>query len=177
MEYKSHRRLLGLPVIHIATGRMEEGGYRSGVATGWIAIGDLACGILLSMGAIAVGGVSVGGIAIGGLAFAGLACGVFSVGGLAVGGAAVGGAAFGWWGAIGGLAVARDFAIGGVAVATHANTPAAQEYLREQSFFRMAEWGLEHALWLALLPAGFAVAQRLWARKQPSSSRDRADGG
>ena len=76
MEYKSPVRLLGLPLVHFATGRLEAGKYRRGIARGWVAIGDIAFGGLFAVGGIAVGTIGVGGLALGGIAVAGLSIGI-----------------------------------------------------------------------------------------------------
>jgi len=138
MDYESPARLLGLPLIHIATGQQVDGGYRRGTAKGWIAVGDLAIGVLFGAGGIATGAISVGGIAAGGFALGGLAMGLAAVGGLAGGLLAVGGAALGGSGALGGLAIAGEFAQGGVALAFHANDLSAAEYFNGHPFFRSA---------------------------------------
>jgi hypothetical protein len=161
MSYTSGAKLLGLPLVQVATGRLEGGVWRRGVARGWIAVGDVAFGVLLSVGGVAVGGVSlggvavgcvtVGGVAMGVLSLAGLSLGFFSLGGLAAGVVSVGGVAIGLWGALGGLAVARDFALGGLAVGGHAGDAAAVEFFREQRFFRAGPELAQHARWLVLL--------------------------
>jgi hypothetical protein len=122
MEYRSSVSLLGLPLVHVATGALVNGQYRRGVEMGWIAVGDIALGVLFACGGIAVGAISLGGAALGLLPMGGFALGLFAVGGLglgvvAVGVVAVGGAALAWYAAIGGLAVAHDYAIGGLALA------------------------------------------------------------
>ncbi len=86
-EYKSKVMLLGLPLIHVASGRGPDNRRR--VAKGWIAFGDIACGVLFAAGGIAVGGLSLGvvslaGLALGVFAFGGGAAGVWAVGGLAL---------------------------------------------------------------------------------------------
>jgi hypothetical protein len=106
MEYRSPIRLLGLPLVHFATGRLEVGQYRRGIARGWIAVGDIAFGGLLAVGGIPVGTIGVGGLALGGLALGGLSIGIAAVGGVAVGLAAVG---------------------------PHANDLAAREFLQQRS--------------------------------------------
>jgi hypothetical protein len=62
-EFVSHRKLLGLPVLHYTRGICPETGKRI-VAKGVIAIGKLAFGILAighaSMGVIAIGQLAVG---------------------------------------------------------------------------------------------------------------------
>ena len=117
MEYRSSASLLGLPLVHVATGGLVNGQYRRGVAMGWIAIGDIALGVLLACGGIAFGAISLGGAALGLLPVGGVALGVFAIGGLGLGVVAVGGAALAWYAAIGGLAIAHDYAIGGLALA------------------------------------------------------------
>ena len=107
-EYKSKRRIRGVPLVHIHLGR----GFRT--AKGIIAIGNIAQGILsiglLSMGVFSFGLLSLGIAALGCLTLA-----AFAVGGLAAGLLAVGGAAFGYF-AVGGLAVGV-YALGGCAIA------------------------------------------------------------
>ncbi len=80
MDYRSKRRCLGLPLIHIARGRVEDGSFRRGVAKGWIAVGDIAFGPLFALGGIAVGGLAIGG-------FGAMANGFYTVFGLRVLGA------------------------------------------------------------------------------------------
>ncbi len=45
MTMKSSIQLLGLPLVHVATGQLVDGRYRRGVARGWIAVGDVAFGV------------------------------------------------------------------------------------------------------------------------------------
>jgi hypothetical protein len=166
MDYQSKARLLGLPLLHVATGRLVDGVYRRGVAKGWIAIGDVAMGAFAA-GGISVGGVSVGGLAAGALPVGGFALGLAAIGGLAVGALAVGGAAFGWSGAWGGLAVAHDFAHGGAAVAAHANDATAASYFAAHPFFRAASWLMDYSIALAFLPAVAVLVARVWRRRSP----------
>jgi hypothetical protein len=123
MDYRSRVRLLGLPLVHIATGTVTDGRYRRGVATAWFAIGDIAIGVFFACGGVALGGVALGGAALGLLPIGGFAMGLLTIGGVALGIVAVAGAAFAWYAAIGGLAVARNYAIGGVASAQKVITP------------------------------------------------------
>ncbi len=150
LVYKSHRTLLNLPLIHLASGQVVDGHYQRGIAGGWIAIGDISLGILFSLGGIACGGISIGGGSLGLITFGGVGLGLICLGGLAIGGYTVGGSAIGIVGvgggavalydaegglaiaghaARGGLAIATDYAVGGEARAAHANDPAAQEYM------------------------------------------------
>lgn len=123
MEYRSKVSLLGMPLVHVATGAVVDGRYRRGIATGWIAIGDLAFGVLFAGGGIAIGGITLGGGALGLISIGGVALGLCAVGGLSVGVVALGGAAIAWYAAVGGLAVAHDYAIGGLAVARNVIHP------------------------------------------------------
>ena len=117
MEYRSRASILGLPLVHVATGAFTGGRYRRGVAIAWVAVGDVAVGVLFACGGVALGSVSLGGAALGVLPIGGLALGLVAVGGLGLGIVALGGAALAWYAAVGGLAVAYHYAIGGVAVA------------------------------------------------------------
>jgi len=56
MNYETKTRLLGLPVLHVATGQLIDGSYRRGVAKGWVAIGDISFGVVFSAGGVSVGG-------------------------------------------------------------------------------------------------------------------------
>ncbi len=89
-EYKSTKKIFGLPLIHVNTG----GRYGASVAKGIIAVGDVSVGIIsiggvscgvISIGGISLGAVALGGVAIGGLAFGGVAIGIVSFGGVAYG--------------------------------------------------------------------------------------------
>ncbi len=157
MNYQSRARLLGLPLVHIATGQHLDGGYRRGIAKGWIAIGDIAIGVLFGAGGLATGAVCVGGLAAGGLAIGGLVMGLAAVGGLAFGFLAVGGAALGSSGALGGLAIAGEFARGGVALAFHANDLSADEYFNGHPFFRSASLLMQYSM--ALVALVFVLAR------------------
>ncbi len=108
-EYRSRRKLWGLPLVHIAYGVDPLTG-RQRVARGIIAIGNVGIGV------VALGGVALGGIALGGLSFGLISLAGVAVGLLAVGGCAVGGIAFGGL-AIGGIAIGGGafgyYALGG----------------------------------------------------------------
>lgn len=113
-EYKSKRRLLGVPLVHIHMGY----GGRVCVAKGIFALGNVAVGGVaiggVSAGLFALGGVSLGLLALGGVAVGAVAAGGFAAGGLVVGGLAVGGYAFG------GCAVGSRLAAGGAAFGSFA---------------------------------------------------------
>ncbi|HEX2938640.1 MAG TPA: helix-turn-helix transcriptional regulator [Ruminiclostridium sp.] len=117
-EYKSKRKLLNVPLVHINIG---FGVY---VAKGIIAIGNISIG-LISLGIIALGGLCLGALALGLIGLAGLTIGLlFASGGIAIGAVAAGGIAIGILAfggltvgvfSIGGYAIASDIAIGGYA--------------------------------------------------------------
>jgi RNA polymerase sigma factor (sigma-70 family) len=175
-EYKSPWTFLGLPLIHVRTGR--PAGEKLQPAKGWIAIGDLAYGALFASGGLAIAPISVGGIsfglfAMGGIswglvAFAGAAIGLYgATGGLAVGYLAHGGGAAAWHAADGAFAAARDFACGGVAHAAQANNSAARQAITSMSFFRWAEWNVRCPILFGLgyLPFLLILTQARRARR------------
>jgi hypothetical protein len=118
-EYRSQRKFLGLPLVHIIYGPSWLTGFRP------------ACGII-AVGNIAVGVVAFGGVALGLLAFGGIALGLLALGGLAIGlGLGAGGVAIGYW-ALGGVAIGA-YAIGGLAIGAHTlqNDPEFLRMMRE----------------------------------------------
>jgi len=142
-EYRSERRFLGLPLVHVISGPRQPGAPRR-VARGWlasspevaiggiafgqraygaIACGGIACGLLFSWGGIALGLLS----AFGGLAAAGLAMGGLSAGYLAFGGVSVG------YGAVGGMAWGV-YAMGGKTYGSHVIDDRRQDLSEEQFF-------------------------------------------
>jgi hypothetical protein len=94
IRYESKRKLLGLPLICIASGANPQRNEDRGLAIGIIAIGDISFGVL-SFGGLAFGALSVGGASFG----------LVSVGGLSIGVLALGGAAIGLLAAVGGVAI------------------------------------------------------------------------
>lgn len=106
-EYRSHTRVLGLPLLHIARGINPNTG-RPRIAIGVLAVGNIALG-LISVGGLALGAVTVGGVSIGLLALGGVALGVVAAGGVAVAGLL----------AIGGLAMSLLIAVGAAAIAPY----------------------------------------------------------
>jgi RNA polymerase sigma factor (sigma-70 family) len=165
-EYISPWRFLGLPLIHIRTGRPSGSKLRP--AVGWIAIGDLAIGVLFSMGGLAIGGISMGGLslglfaaggaALGAVSWAGLAIGLYAAtGGLAVGYLAHGAIALGWHAAGGGMAVARDFALGQSASAAHINDAAARQAIDSLGFFRLADALMHNPLFFIIVWCPFVL--------------------
>jgi hypothetical protein len=168
MSYRSGFELLGLPLVHVATGNIENDVRQRGIARGWIAIGDVAFGVLLSIGGIAFGGIAIGGVALGGLTLGGLALGGFSLGGLAVGYLAMGGLAVGIQGAVGGAAIAKEFAVGGLAIAEHANDSAAEKFFSEGAA-GVGRTIMDHSEWFVLL-AFLPLLGRRKARRFPSGA-------
>jgi hypothetical protein len=176
-EYRSRWTLLGLPLVHIRTGRQPQGKRRP--ALGWIAIGDVAIGILFAAGGVAVGGIGMGGLGIGLVGMGGAALGVVSGGGLAMGGWAVGGMAVGWFAfggcalgwqaAIGGMAVAKYYALGWLGFAEIFNNQAAAEYIYSLKFYSVANQALRSGWFHALIwmPMGLVLWQVLRLRKLP----------
>ncbi len=98
-EYKSEFTVLGLPLIHIVTGRDPKTG-RVGKAVGVVAIGRMAFGVL-PIGQLAIGIFPIGQFALGAL---------FSLGQLAIAG----------YDAVGQAAVASHFSLGQFALAASA---------------------------------------------------------
>jgi tRNA A-37 threonylcarbamoyl transferase component Bud32 len=116
-EYQSKRRLCGMPLLHVVSGRdpvtgetREAHGFFAigdrargvfafgGIAKGWFAFGGVAIG-LVAFGGIGLGLISFSGLAVGLLlSYGGLSIGALAVGGLAVGYHAVGGIVLGWHG-------------------------------------------------------------------------------
>jgi hypothetical protein len=183
-EYKSKWTLLGLPLVHVRTGRPRTEPLRP--AVGWIAIGDFSIG-LISVGGIALGGISLGGISagllsLGGVALGAIACGGVSIGawiaagGLAIGWLAEGGCALAWHGAMGGMAVAHDFALGGSASALHANDDAARHALESVSVLRavdalMRNSVLINLIWLPMVLIIWQARRARLARLRATDSR------
>ncbi len=180
-EYKSKWTFLGLPLVHVRTGRPRGAPLRP--AVGWIAIGDLSIGVIVSIGGIAFGGISIGGLSVGLLSTGGLALGALACGGLALGlwmatgGMAVGyppegGCAVAWHAAQGGMAVAHDFALGGSAFAQHANDATAREALASMAFFRIADALMRQPVLMNLvwLPMVLIV----WQARRARAVRQRA---
>jgi hypothetical protein len=82
-EFRSHRTLLGLPVLHYTRGRSPETGKRV-TARGVIAIGRFAVGII-AIGQVAAGFLAIGQLAVSPLLGIGQAAtGVVAVGQLAL---------------------------------------------------------------------------------------------
>ena len=137
-EYRSRRKLLGVPLVHIRFSSPDEG---ERPVFGWLAGGDRAYGLLFAWGGYAVAPFSIGAVAIGFIAIGSLSVGVISIGtagvGLvACGCMAVGVKAYAWLSALGwetaqggGFVIARIAVEGPVAFARHANDATARQIL------------------------------------------------
>ncbi|MFA9464199.1 MAG: helix-turn-helix domain-containing protein [Velocimicrobium sp.] len=111
-EYKSKKRIAGIPLVHI---KFSKNG--SALACGIVAIGNVSIGVI-SIGGVALGGICFGGVAFGAiLALAAVAIGSISFGGVSIGVVAIGGVALGQY-AVGAVAAASKIAIGTVASGT-----------------------------------------------------------
>lgn len=139
-EYRSQRRLLGVPLVHVRFSAPDDG---APPVVGWFAGGDRAYGLLFAAGGCAVAPFSIGVVSVGILSIGTLSVGVFSVGTaavgvLAIGCLAVGLKAFAWLSALGwqtakgsGFAIANEAAEGPVAFAQHANDAIARHLLSD----------------------------------------------
>ena len=98
-EFTSHRRIIGLPLVHYTAGRSPETGSRK-VARGIIAIGRVSVGVV-AIGQAAFGFIAIGQLALGllfglgqgttgAVAIGQGAAGVVAAGQLTAGGVAVG---------------------------------------------------------------------------------------
>jgi len=165
MEYRSSANLLGLPLVHIAVGSSAAGGYRRGVATGWVAIGDVAFGVLFACGGVALGGITIGGASLGVVSLGGLALGLLAIGGLGVGVVAMGGVAVAAYAAIGGLAIGYEYAIGGAAFAPHVVSPLSPDHGSAPPIPR-APFHWSDATFLVVIVVGLlALARAVHARR------------
>jgi hypothetical protein len=182
-EYRSRLSFLGLPLVHVLSGRRTEDKMRA--AVGWIAIGDVAVGVLVSVGGIACGGISFGGVSLGVVSFGGcsfgllalggLSIGAWALGGMAVGDQAVGGFAAGWHAALGEFAAAHHFALGQTALGAHANDGAAEAAISGLPFMRFAHSALRHAWWM--IPVWIPMLLVIWqARRTQRVQRERTGG-
>jgi len=175
LEYRSKATLLGLPLVHIRSGRMP--GQTGKSAMGWIAVGEKAYGILFASGTVAVGGISFGGLSIGLISFGGIGVGLVSFGGVALGALAIGGAAIGivasggiamgWHAAIGGMAAAREIALGGAALARHMNDAVAKDFFARYHWLDITQPGPRDAFWIiSFVPMLAQVLVVNWWRKK-----------
>lgn len=124
-EYKSRRKLFGLPLVHVVYGpNIDPTTGRLRVAKGIVAIGGIAMGGF-ALGGVALGVITFGGLSIGLAAIGGCALGLLlGVGGFAVGFVAMGGCAIGY------------YAIGGGAFGAHVLSGARQDPALKEFFAR-----------------------------------------
>ena len=171
--YQSKIKLLGVPLVHVNSGRDENG--RAGRAVGWVAIGDFAYGHIacggfsvgvISFGGAAVGVFSFGGVVLGGLAVGGLGIGFYVFAGLGVGIIGFGGLIIAWQMAVGGLAIAHEIALGGLAQAQHANDAVARAAVQASAFMQKGMWLAKYGNWLVWLPIGLVIWQSQHLRRK-----------
>jgi hypothetical protein len=157
-EYRSPRRLLGLPLVHVIGGRRPPGSPAR-TARGWIALGgERAVGVffawapvaygLFACGALSAGGFALGGAACGVFVFSGLGLGLFTFSGTSLAFVACGGIAVGY-GAVGGMAVGR-YAAGGYTHSTYEITDRRRDPEAIAFFNHLVPDFIAHA-WRALL--------------------------
>ncbi len=178
-EFCSKTKLFGLPLIHVRIGDRFD--ILRKPVTAWIAVANHAIGGLFAFGAIAVAPFSIGGMTVGLLPFGGLALGVMPFGGMAfgvlvfggivVGWQAVGFCAFAWKAALGGLAIAHDFALGGIAHAAQVNNDLAEQFAKQNLFFRFVQalnryWVWINFLWIAPLFVQWQIIARSRRRER-----------
>ena len=113
-EYKSDKKLFGLPLYHIIVGKsLKEAkgvlaiGFR---AKGIFSLGFLSMGIF-SFGLLSLGVISVGVLSLALLSMATFSFGVIAMGALAFGVISIGGISIGLF-SVGGLAIGKYFALG-----------------------------------------------------------------
>lgn len=176
-NYRSPWSFLGLPLVHIQTGKQADG--RTGFAKGWIAIGDRAAGFIacggislgvMSLGGCSVGLISLGGVAIGALSMGGFAIGAWAIGGAALGWLACGGCAVAWEAAKGGMAAAHWFSVGGSSHAIHANDDLANEFMNQNYFMSHGDLWLSNSVLVCWLPLVMVVWQAMRIRKVKKSA-------
>jgi hypothetical protein len=174
-EYRSRATLLGLPLVHMRTGRVA--GQKAQPAVGWIACGERAYGILFASGGVAVGAISMGGASVGLLSFGGFSVGLMAFGGFALGGIALGGMAVGviasggialaWHAALGGVAAAHDFAAGGAAIANHANDAMVGAFFERHPWLNIERPRTLAAFWLVcFMPMILQLFGMNWWRRR-----------
>ncbi|VEU80650.1 helix-turn-helix domain-containing protein [Haploplasma axanthum] len=112
-EYKSKKKILGMPLIHIniGFGKVAKGFISIGfiskgiISLGLISLGFLSMGLfslgLISLAVFSLGIISLGAISFGVIAIGAIAIGVFSIGAVSVGYFSVGALAIGKYGAYG----------------------------------------------------------------------------
>ena len=162
--YTTATRLFGLPLLDIAYGGDDIGGFRMRRAIGWVAIGDVAVSPLLALGGFAAAPIAIGACTLGivSLSLWGAALGVLAFGSVAAGWWAFGLGALGVEAAGGAAAAARDYAIGGFVTAAQANTEVAHAWFASQWFAAPVAFFLATAHWIILAVVVFTVARLIY---------------
>jgi RNA polymerase sigma factor (sigma-70 family) len=161
--YRSRIRVLGLPLVHVASGDIDgDAGTRR--AIGWLAVGDVAVSPLFAFGGFAVAPIACGGVTVGLLSLSlwGIALGVIAFGSIAVGFRALGLVAVGWDVAVGGAAVAHDYALGVFASAAQTDRHVVEAWLSQQWFSAPLAAFAFHAHWIILAAIAFAIGRLVY---------------
>ena len=183
-EYRSRRRLFGVPLVHCRFASPDEG---EGPVFGWIAGGDRAYGLLAAWGGYAVAPISLGAVSVGLVSFGSCSFGLFSFGTvafgwLAIGCAAVGFDAYAWLSALGwstaqggGFGLAWRAAQAPIAFAAHTNDAAAHAILANPGSQDHQMVAISVVTVLLLLPVAayaWAVRRRMGPTKKAGMSRE-----
>jgi hypothetical protein len=166
-DYRSKKKLFGLPLLHVCSGSDPVTGKKR-IARGIIAVGDVAQGV-----------VAFGGLAMGGLTFGGLSLGVLNCGGVCFGLLSFGGVAIGLLGAYGGLAIGTfafgGFAVGiwawgGGAVGLHVVEGSLRDSAARAAAMTWSRWGMI-LFWMLFIPGMIAsFALQWWGRRQSQAA-------
>lgn len=153
-EYRSKRRLFGLPLLHITGGiDPETGKWRE--AHGFVAVGGRARGVF-AFGVVARGCFAFGGVAMGLVAFGGMGLGLVSFGGLALG-----------WHGIGAIVLAQQ-GYGAIVYAAETIKEMASMPSATPVLYSIRNWS--YLLILASLPVStFIGCAHSWGREQAAA--------
>ena len=153
-EYRSKRRLFGLPLLHITGGiDPETGKWRE--AHGFVAVGGRARGVF-AFGVVARGCFAFGGVAMGLVAFGGMGLGLVSFGGLALG-----------WHDIGAIVLAQQ-GYGAIVYAVETIKEMASMPSATPVLYSIRNWS--YLLILASLPVStFIGCAHSWGREQAAA--------
>ena len=173
--FESSWRLLGLPLVAIASCGSDPAAFGARRAVGWIALGDIAVSPFVAIGGFALAPFACGAITAGLFSFSfwGAAIGVVAFGSVAIGWCAYGLGAIGWRAAAGGVVAARDYAVGAFASAAEANTTVAHDWFASQWFWAPVELFMHYGHWVLLLIFASLIATA-WYRSN-DSNRARAN--
>ena len=153
LSYRSRISFLGLPLVNMQFGDETT---KLDTVRGWIAGGGRAIGGLFAFGpGVAIAPIAISaGFSISLLAIGPFALGAFAYGPFAEGWEAAGAWVVGWKAALGGFVAALEFAIGGTMHALHAGDAVAQQFFRQEFFFRTVRamsygkhWGVPYIVW------------------------------